>query len=50
MAEENKNTKENEELNKEKANRNADEVIELKKQIDSQKIELGETEDRLKRV
>lgn len=50
MAEENKNTKENEEVNKENANKKADEVIELKKQIDSQKIELGETEDRLKRV
>ena len=50
MAEEKKKTKENEELEKEKVNKNADEVIELKKQIDSQKIELAETEDRLKRV
>ena len=48
MSEENKKTKENEEV--EKVNNNADEVIELKKQIDSQKIELAETEDRLKRV
>lgn len=50
MAEEKKNTKENEKIENEKANKNADEVIELKKQIDSQKIELAETEDRLKRV
>ena len=32
------------------ANENGDEMIELKKQIDSQKILLAETEDRLKRV
>lgn len=50
MAEEKKKTKDNEEIEKEKVNKNADEVIELKKQIDSQKIELAETEDRLKRV
>lgn len=50
MAEEKEKTKENEEVEKEKVNKNADEVIELKKQIDSQKIELAETEDRLKRV
>ena len=29
---------------------NADEIIELKKQIESQKVSLDETEDRLKRV
>lgn len=29
---------------------NSDEMIELKKQIESQKIELAETEDRLKRI
>ena len=46
MAEEKKSTNEN----NEKISENADEIIELKKQIDSQKIELGETEDRLKRV
>lgn len=50
MAEEKKKTKENEKIENEKVNKNADEVIELKKQIDSQKIELAETEDRLKRV
>ena len=31
-------------------NKNADEIIELKKQIESQKVQIGETEDRLKRV
>ena len=41
---------EKEEKQKQEANQNADEIIELKKQIDSQKIELAETEDRLKRV
>ena len=40
----------NTELNNEKMTQNGDEIIELKKQIDSQKIELAETEDRLKRV
>jgi len=50
MTEEMNRTKENEEVENERINRNADEVIELKKQIDSQKIELAETEDRLKRV
>jgi len=50
MAEEKKKTNENEELEKEQLNKKADEMIELKKQIDSQKVELAETEDRLKRV
>ena len=31
-------------------NKNADEIIELKKQIESQKVQIEETEDRLKRV
>lgn len=31
-------------------NKNADETIELKKQIESQKVQIEETEDRLKRV
>ena len=35
---------------KQEVSKNADEMMELKKQIDSQKIELAETEDRLKRV
>ena len=43
MAEEKKKTKENERIENEKVNKSADEVIELKKQIDSQKIELAET-------
>ena len=34
----------------EEVSKNADEMMELKKQIDSQKIELAETEERLKRV
>lgn len=50
MAEEKKKTNENEEIEKEQVNKKADEIIELKKQIDSQKVELAETEDRLKRV
>lgn len=50
MAEEKKKANEKEEIEKEELNTKADEVIELKKQIDSQKIELAETEDRLKRV
>ena len=41
---------EKEELKNEEVNKNSDEIIELKKQIDSQKIELAETEDRLKRI
>ena len=31
-------------------NKKADEIIELKKQIESQKVQIDETEDRLKRV
>lgn len=41
---------ENKEAELKKEKNNSDEIIELKKQIDIQKIELGETEDRLKRV
>ena len=41
---------ENKEAKVKKEKNNSDEIIELKKQIDTQKIELGETEDRLKRV
>ncbi len=33
-----------------KDSKDSDEIIELKKQIESQKIELSETEDRLKRI
>lgn len=43
-------SEENTELKNEETIQNSDEIIELKKQIDSQKIELAETEDRLKRV
>jgi len=38
------------ELKNENTVQESNEIIELKKQIDSQKIELNETEDRLKRV
>ena len=31
-------------------NKKADEIIDLKKQIESQKVQIEETEDRLKRV
>lgn len=34
----------------EEKNEKADEIIELKKQIESQKVQIDETEDRLKRV
>ena len=44
MMEENKEIKQEENINK------ADEIIELKKQIESQKVQLEEAEDRLKRV
>ena len=40
---------ENKELNQEENNK-ADEIIELKKQIETQKVQIEETEDRLKRV
>ena len=43
-------SEENTELNNEQFTKDADEMIELKKQLESQKIQLGETEDRLKRV
>lgn len=42
--EENKDVKQEENINK------ADEIIELKKQIEAQKVQIDETEDRLKRV
>ena len=48
MEEENKNIEENE--NKEEINKNADEIIELKKKIETQNIELEELDDRFKRV
>ena len=41
---------ENKELNQEENNNKADEIIELKKQIEAQKGQIEETEDRLKRV
>ena len=43
MVEENKDMKQEE-------NNKADEIIELKKQIEAQKVQIEETEDRLKRV
>jgi len=48
MEEENKNIEENE--NKEEINKSADEIIELKKTIETQKIQLEELDDRFKRV
>lgn len=41
---------ENKDLNQEENNNKADEIIELKKQIETQKVQIEETEDRLKRV
>ena len=41
---------ENKDLNQEENNNKADEIIELKKQIEAQKVQIEETEDRLKRV
>ena len=37
-------------IEKNENNKKADEIIELKKQIESQKVQIDETEDRLKRV
>ena len=37
-------------MEKKENNKKADEIIELKKQIESQKVQIDETEDRLKRV
>ena len=44
MEEEKNNIEEN------TTNKKADEIIELKKQIEAQKVQIDETEDRLKRV
>ena len=41
---------ESKEIKQEENNKKADEIIELKKQIESQKVQIDETEDRLKRV
>ena len=45
-----KEVKEVQDAKKEENNKKADEIIELKKQIESQKVQIDETEDRLKRV
>ena len=45
-----KEEKKVESIEKEENNKKADEMIELKKQIESQKVQIEETEDRLKRV
>ena len=37
-------------MEKKENNKKADEIIELKKQIESQKVQIDETDDRLKRV
>ena len=41
---------ENTEIKQGENNKKADEIIELKKQIETQKVQIDETEDRLKRV
>mgnify|MGYP002570222459 FL=1 len=41
---------ENKEVKQEDMNKEADEIIELKKEIETQKVQISETEDRLKRV
>ena len=41
---------ENKDIKQEENNKKADEIIELKKQIEAQKVQIDETEDRLKRV
>lgn len=41
---------ENKDIKQEENNNKADEIIELKKQIESQKVQIDETEERLKRV
>lgn len=41
---------ENKDMKQEENNNKADELIELKKQIETQKVQIEETEDRLKRV
>ena len=41
---------ENKDMKQEENNNKADEIIELKKQIEAQKVQIDETEDRLKRV
>ena len=45
-----KEEKEVQDTEKKENNKKADEIIELKKQIESQKLQIDETEDRLKRV
>ena len=45
-----KEEKEVQDTEKKENNKKADEIIELKKQIESQKVQIDETEDRLKRV
>lgn len=46
--EEQKNNDKN--MQNEDINKEADEIIELKKQVETQKVQISETEDRLKRV
>ena len=45
-----KDEKEVQDTEKKENNKKADEIIESKKQIESQKVQIDETEDRLKRV
>ena len=50
MEKEEKKEKEVQDIENKEKNEKADEIIELKKQIESQKVQIDETEDRLKRV
>ena len=50
MEKEEKKEKEVQDIENKEKNEKADEIIELKKQIEAQKVQIDETEDRLKRV
>ena len=50
MGKEEKKEKEVQDIENKEKNEKADEIIELKKQIEAQKVQIDETEDRLKRV
>ena len=50
MEKEEKKEKEVQDIENKEKNEKADEIIKLKKQIEAQKVQIDETEDRLKRV
>ena len=50
MEKEEKKEKEVQDIENKEKSEKADEIIELKKQIEAQKVQIDETEDRLKRV